>query len=78
MKKLILSVIAAACALAAQAGNSQAAGTTPSCCAQMAAQTKAACPMAAKDCKACCPAGKATSARTACTRPVLKSPKAMG
>ncbi len=87
MKKLILTVMAAGFVVAAQAGTDKA--STTSCCAQMTSQTKAQCPMMTSDTKAQCPMmGKdakgscpmmgAKASKTACTRPVLKSPKALG
>ena len=76
MKKLILSAIVAAFAVAAQAGSDKATKETASCCSQDTSQTKAECPMMAKDSKGCCSNAKAS--KTACTKPVLKSPKALG
>lgn len=87
MKKLILTVMAAGFVVAVQAGTDKA--STPSCCAQMTSRAKAQCPMMtsdakaqcpmmSKDTKGCCPMMGAKASKTACTKPVLKSPKALG
>ncbi len=76
MKKLILTVVAAGFVVATQAGTDKA--STPSCCAQMTSQTKAQCPMMSKETTGCCPMMGAKASKTACTKPVLKSPKALG
>ncbi len=71
MKKIILSVMAAAFAVAAHAGSEKAASDMPACCG---GASKAECTMG-KDGKGC---SMGKTARTACTQPVLKSPKALG
>ncbi|HWH70177.1 MAG TPA: hypothetical protein VNT26_12385 [Candidatus Sulfotelmatobacter sp.] len=80
MKKLILSVMVAAFAVAVQAGEAKACADKEKggCCAKAKAaeQTKAECPMAQQKAKATCPyAGKAT-AKDSATKPALTSPKA--
>lgn len=76
MKKLVLSLMAVAFAVAAQAGTEKSTTTTaPSCCAAMTSQTKVECSMG-KEAKSCCSMDKTT--KTACTKPILKSPKALG
>ncbi len=70
MKKLILSVVLAAFAVAVQAGDTQG-----SCCAKAAQQTKAECPMA-KQAKGTCPKAAKKLAKQTVTKP-LHSPKAV-
>ncbi len=79
MKKLILSGLIAAFAVAAQAGNSAGCTGDAPCCAKAksTSQTKADCPMMGKQANGSCPYAKSAKT-TACTKPVLKSPKALG
>ncbi len=87
MKKLLLSTVLAAFAVAVQAGDAKPAKDTaqskPACCAKKAAsETKAECPMMSSQAKAECPmAGqaKATScpmAKKAAQTATIKSPLA--
>lgn len=77
MKKLILSVMLTAFAVALNAGEAKAGADKAPCCAKSTADAKAVCPMSkeAKDAKAACPmAGKDAKATAAVKQP-LQSPK---
>jgi hypothetical protein len=84
MKKLVLSVILAAFAVAVQAGNDKAvnekasADKDSSCCCKTptATEAKAECPMA-KESKAACPYMAKNATKDASAKPALQSPKAL-
>lgn len=81
MKKIILSVMLAAFAVAVQAGENKAscADKDGGCCAgktTTATSTKAQCSMAKEQTKASCPAMAKSASKVTHTRQALLSPKA--
>jgi hypothetical protein len=76
MKKLVLSMVVAAFAVAVQAGADKASPADAGCCAKKAStEAKAECPMA-KQGGTCCKAAKSTAKQTS-GKQAVKSPKAL-
>jgi hypothetical protein len=85
MKKLVLSVILAAFAVAVQAGNTPATSEKASgdkdssCCGKTptATEAKGQCPMAKESKASCCSSMAKNATKETSTKPALQSPKAM-